>query len=96
MIRFDEDIRSLSEFKRNTAEMISRVRKSKRPMVLTVNGRAALVVHDPAAYQKWLDQKDWDETVAGINEGLAAWEAGDVVSLDEAARIIRNGSKASR
>jgi prevent-host-death family protein len=54
MIRLS-DIYSLSEFQRRTKEHVRRLRETGRPTVLTVNGRAELVVHDAASYQELMD-----------------------------------------
>jgi prevent-host-death family protein len=65
-----KDIRSLSDFKRNTGELVERMQESGEPMVLTVNGKAKLVVQDAASYQKLLDSIDYDQAVKGIRRGL--------------------------
>lgn len=65
-----KDIRSLSDFKRNTAEFVEQMEESGEPLVLTVNGKAKLVVQDAASYQKLLDAMDYTETVKGIRRGL--------------------------
>ena len=54
MIRLS-DIYSLSEFQRRTKEHVRRLRETGRPTVLTVNGRAELVVHGAASYQELMD-----------------------------------------
>ena len=59
-----KDIRSLSDFKRNTGELTERMEESGQPMVLTVNGKAKLVVHDVASYQKLLETTDFADAVA--------------------------------
>jgi len=43
MIDLGNDIRSLSDFKRNTGELVEQMQASGRPIVLTVNGKARLV-----------------------------------------------------
>ena len=53
-----EDIQSLTDFKRNTARYLKRMKKSRSPVVLTVNWRAQLVVQDAKAYQEMLDRVD--------------------------------------
>jgi hypothetical protein len=53
------------------------------PVVLTINGRAELVVQDAASYQKLLDRIDELETLEGIKRGLADVEAGRVTPLRE-------------
>ena len=70
MINLSEDIRSLSDFKRKTSELVDRMEESGHPIVLTVNGKAKLVVQDAAAYQKLIDALDYAEAVAGIQRGL--------------------------
>ena len=76
MIRLAEDIRSLSDFKRDTAAALKQLRKSRRPMVLTVNGRAEMVVQDAASYQATLDALDRAEANEGIRRGLEDMAAG--------------------
>lgn len=46
------DIYSLTDFQRNTRRHIKRLRRTGRPVVLTVNGAAELVVQDAEAYQR--------------------------------------------
>ena len=68
MLDLANDIRSLSDFKRNTVELVDRLRETGHPLVLTVNGKAELVVQDAAAYQALLDRV---EAIEGIQRGLA-------------------------
>jgi len=56
MIDLSEDIHALTEFKRNTNAFMTRMKKSRRPVVLTVNGKAELVVQNAASYQKLLER----------------------------------------
>ena len=51
-----QNIHSLTEFKRNANSYIETIRRTKAPIVLTVNGEAAVVVQDAIAYQKCVDQ----------------------------------------
>jgi PHD/YefM family antitoxin component YafN of YafNO toxin-antitoxin module len=46
------------------------LRKSKRPMVLTVKGKAAAVVQDAEAYQRLLDIAAQADAEEGIRQGL--------------------------
>jgi len=52
------------------------------PVVLTVNGKAELVVQDAEAYQKLLDTVERLEVIAAINAGLRDVEKGEVESLE--------------
>jgi len=65
-----KDIRPLTEFKRDTARFMSRLKETGRPSVLTVNGKPELVVMDAQAWQDVQDQVAYARTVAGIRKGL--------------------------
>jgi len=54
MIR-PEDIRSLTEFARNTKTHLKRLKQTGRAELLTVNGKAEVVVQSAAAYQRLID-----------------------------------------
>jgi PHD/YefM family antitoxin component YafN of YafNO toxin-antitoxin module len=71
-----QDIRPLSDFKRNTSRIRDHLRRSRRPVVLTINGKAEMVVQDAEAYQRMLDLVERMEANEGIRKGLAAVEAG--------------------
>jgi PHD/YefM family antitoxin component YafN of YafNO toxin-antitoxin module len=47
---------SLTDFLRNHREHIARLSESRAPMVLTIKGKAAVVVQDAAAYQDLLER----------------------------------------
>src|SRR5438445_13291420 len=73
MLDIANDIRSLSDFKRNTSELLDRLKKTGNPLVLTINGKAEVVVQDAEAYQELLERV---ETIEGIQRGLADVKAG--------------------
>jgi prevent-host-death family protein len=56
MFNIAEDICSMTEFKRRTSAVISRLRGTGRAVVLTTNGKADVVVQDAVSYQKLLDR----------------------------------------
>jgi hypothetical protein len=51
--------------------------KSGRPQVLTVNGKAELIVQEARSYQALLDALDHAEAVAGIRRGLEGVARGE-------------------
>ncbi len=71
-----QDIRPLTEFKRDTARFVSRLKDTGRPFVLTVNGRPELVVMDARAWQDVQEQLEYASAVAGIRKGLDDVSAG--------------------
>lgn len=70
MLDLTQDIQSLTTFRRRSADFLKQLRKSKRPVVLTVKGRAAAVVQDAGAYQRLLDITAAADSREGIRQGL--------------------------
>ncbi len=89
MIDISRDVDSLSEFKRNTAEFIKRLEGTGAPVLLTVNGKAKLVVQDAASYQRIRELLDQAETIEAIRQGLEDVARGRTVSLPEFERRMR-------
>jgi prevent-host-death family protein len=69
-MKLTRDIHSLSTFKRDTAKLIRQMKKTGRPVVLTVNGKAELVVQDAESYQRLLEAQDRIDAIEGIKRGL--------------------------
>jgi prevent-host-death family protein len=82
------DIQSLSVFKRDSAKLLKQMKKTREPIVLTVNGKAAAVVMDPDSYEDYLREKDRQEAIAGIRRGLADVKAGRTRSAEVVFRDI--------
>ncbi len=78
MVNLSQDIHPLTDFKRNTSDFVIRMKKTRRPLVLTVNGKAELVVQDAKSYQQILDRLDRLEGVEAIRLGIAAADEGRV------------------
>lgn len=68
MLDITQDIHSLTTFKRNSTGLMKHMKKTGRPLVLTVNGKAEAVVLDAAAYRDVAEHLD---AVASIRRGLA-------------------------
>ncbi len=68
----------LTDFLRNHKAHIARLKESGTPEVLTVNGKAEVVVQDAAQYQEMVDRLYRMETIAAIREGLASAERGEL------------------
>ena len=65
------DIHTVTEFSRKPAEHIKRLNRSKRPEILTVNGKAAVVVQDAATYEKMAELADYAESIQNIRMALS-------------------------
>lgn len=85
-----EDIRSLTDFQRNTKTHLKRLKATGRPAVLTVNGKAELIVQDAAAFEDMLD------AVRGVQRGLVAMQEGTGKPFRQALDEIRVKCKISR
>jgi PHD/YefM family antitoxin component YafN of YafNO toxin-antitoxin module len=89
MLDISKDIHSLSDFKRNTSEFVEQMRGSGHALILTINGKAELVVQDAASYQKLLDRVDELEALEGVQRGLADVQAGRTTPLKAFEKAFR-------
>lgn len=69
MLDITKDIQSLTTFRRRLGEFMKQLKKSKRPVVLTVRGKAAAIVQDAEAYQRLLDIAAQAAAEKGICQG---------------------------
>ena len=75
------EVFSLTEFQRNAREYVERLARTGKPQVLTVNGKAAVVIQDAASYQRLLQEKERLEAAAGIQRGIDALNRGETRPL---------------
>lgn len=98
MIDLSKDIHSLSDFKRNTGKLMTQMKKSGHPVVLTINGKAEMVVQDAASYQRLLELAEQAEMIEFLRASQADIEAGRtrpaLEALDELA--VKHKLKAKR
>jgi prevent-host-death family protein len=74
MLDIANDIQSLTTFRRKSGEFMKRLKKTKRAVVLTVNGKAEAVVQDAEAYQRLLDaaaRADIHEAIRQASDDIA-------------------------
>jgi prevent-host-death family protein len=83
MLDITTDIQSLTTFRRCSGDFMKHLKKSKRPMVLTVNGKAAAVVQDAEAYQRLLDIAARADAEEGIRQGLEDARQGKIRPIEE-------------
>ena len=70
MLDLTKDVQSLTTFRRRSGDFMTQLKKSKRPVVLTVKGKAAAIVQDAEAYQRLLDIAARADSEEGIRQGL--------------------------
>ena len=83
MLDIANDIQSLSHFKRKTTELMKRMKKTGNPVVLTINGKAEVVVQEAAAYQRLRELADKAEMLEFLRESKADADAGRTVPARE-------------
>lgn len=83
------DIHSLTDFKRNTSDFIAQLKQTGKPVVLTINGKAELVVQDAASYQKLLDVAEHAAAVEAVRQSLEEMKAGLGRPADEVLADLR-------
>ncbi len=83
------NIHALDHFKRNTAAFRERLKETGEPEVLTVDGKAELVVQSAESYQRLLERMEYLETVAAVREGLADVKAGRTKPSEQVSRELR-------
>lgn len=82
-MNLSQDVHPLTDFKRHTADFLAQLKQTGRPVVLTINGKAELVVQDAESYQKLLDLAERLETIQAVKEGLASIGRGEGRPMDE-------------
>lgn len=78
MLDITKDIQSLTTFRRRSGDFLKQLKRSKRPVVLTVNGKAAAVVQDAESYQRLLDIAARASAEEGVRQGLLDAKKGRV------------------
>jgi prevent-host-death family protein len=70
MLDITQDIQPLTTFRNNSVKMIKQLKKTGRPIVLTVNGKPEAAVLSAAAYQRLLDLASAADEREGLRQGL--------------------------
>lgn len=70
MLDITKDIQSLTNFRRQSGKFLRAMKKSKRPVVLTVNGKAEAVVQDAESYQRLLDSAARADVYEAVRQGV--------------------------
>ena len=71
-INITEDIRSVTDLKRKTREILDRIHRTGRPVVLTVNGKADAVIIDAKTFEKHLKASNMSRLLIPAEEDVTA------------------------
>ena len=90
MLALNRDINSLSNFKRNTPEFLRQLKETGHPVVLTINGKAELVVQDRASYQKLIELTERAERMEALHASIDDMRTGKVSPAEDVLAEMRN------
>lgn len=83
------NIHPLSEFQRSAKSFLETLKQTKSSIVLTVNGKAAVVVQDAESYQLMTERMELLESMLGIRKSLEEFDQGKGIALDDAFQSLR-------
>jgi prevent-host-death family protein len=81
---------TLADFQSNAPEFLRRLKETGEPVVLTVDGKAEVVVQDADSYRKLLDEVEQARVIEGIRQGLEDMRAGRTLTLEEFKEHVRS------
>jgi prevent-host-death family protein len=80
-----EDVTPVTDFRTKAADLLQKIKKTRRPLILTQHGRSAAVVEDVREYESRLERL---ELLEAIVRGFQAAEKGDLIRHKEAMRQL--------
>ena len=94
-MKYSENVKPISFFKSNASEIIRKLNKSKKTIIITQNGEAKAVVQDIKLYEQNLESMTLLKILAQSNESI---KRGKVKSINKSfsdleSRIQENQSK---
>ena len=90
-ISISNDIEPLSAFRKKSADFIKRLKKEKRPIILTQHGKSAAVLMDVVEYERFSKKMDMLEDLLEAKQQV---QQGDTYTMEEAKdRISKHLSK---
>jgi antitoxin YefM len=85
-IRFDKDVKPISEFRANAPSLIDQVHRTKRPLVITQHGKSAAILLDVQEYEAILERL---EILTDISEADEQVKKKKYHSSEKALELVR-------
>lgn len=82
-LKITEDIQPLTTFRNQSVRMLKQLKRTRRPILLTVNGKPGAVLQDPAAYQRLLDLAARADEEEAIRQGMEDIREGRMEPLEK-------------
>ncbi len=79
----------MTDFLRKHKPYLARLKETQTPEILTVNGRAEVVIQNAESYQDLLDRLHHMETLTAIQEGMASAERGELKPAEQVLSEMR-------
>jgi prevent-host-death family protein len=92
-MKLTDDIRSVTDLKRNTREILDQIHQTGRPVVLTVNGKADAVLIDAKSFDKYLSASNMARFLVPAEADVSA---GRTRSMRAFMTEFKRGRKVSR
>jgi prevent-host-death family protein len=73
-MKITRDIQTVSEFKQNASKLVRQIQETKQPVILTVNGKAAVVMQDAETYEAMAHDLEYHLTMRALDEALAGFD----------------------
>jgi prevent-host-death family protein len=89
MFNINRDIQAMTTFRRNPGKFLKHLKKTKKPLVLTIHGKAEAVVQDAEAYQRLLDIAAQADASEGMQQGLEDVKKGRIRPAREVLEMFR-------
>ncbi|MBL9207589.1 MAG: type II toxin-antitoxin system Phd/YefM family antitoxin [Opitutaceae bacterium] len=90
-----KDIFPLSDFQRNTKKHLQRLKKNRRPSVLTVNGKPEAVVIDARVFEEMRDRIEAMENVEKLRAAIQEADERKLISSEDAFAAARSVLKST-
>lgn len=84
-INIEDDIKSLSEFRANSANFIKQIKDTKRPLILTQHGKSTAVLVDVAEYQATIEKLELLQEIQTAERQIAE---GKILSNEQVKKRI--------
>ena len=84
-LKFDQDIKPMSEFRTGIASFLKQVHDTKRPLVITQHGKGVAVLLDVAEYESMQEKI---ELLEDVQTSIAQIDSGEGIEHSEAKDII--------
>jgi PHD/YefM family antitoxin component YafN of YafNO toxin-antitoxin module len=84
-----EEVRSFTDFQRHVKDYVKHLKETRSPLVLTIKGKAALIVQDVESYQEMVQRIDRMEAVEAIRRAMEEFERGEGRPAREAFEELR-------